>query len=76
MPLCVVVNLHKAIFQLTYLESGEYDVILAAYDYNSQGKAAFQGTLEIGGLIKWNGIIIAVRKKNYASLNFINNISK
>ncbi len=38
-------------FQLSYLKSGEYDVIFAAYDYDAQNKADFKGTLEVGGLL-------------------------
>lgn len=58
-------------FQLSYLKAGEYDVILAAYDYDSQGKAAFQGTFEIGGLLSGTALgAVTVNAEAQITVNF------
>lgn len=58
-------------FQLSYMQEGEYDVVFAAYDYDAQNKATFQGTLEIGGLL--SGTIlgaVTVDAEAQANLSF------
>lgn len=58
-------------FQLSYLKGGEYDVIFAAYDYDAQNKAIFQGTLEIGGLLSGTVLgAVTVNAEAQASLSF------
>lgn len=58
-------------FQLSYLNSGEYDVVFAAYNYDAQNKAEFKGTLEVGGLL--TGTIlgaVTVNAEAQATLSF------